>query len=159
MSGRAAFGSRATGSIRTAICRSSARSSGPLPPALAENLRSVLNGDTALAASSQGEDVLLSEARIISEAHEPWEPQQRPFPTGHFDPRTAIFRAREAYRERVRAKAAAERQSAGVEAMIGSPAVEDFAPPATEETTAEPADRVPHEAGATAAGELPSPDA
>ena len=39
------------GSSPTAICPSSARRLGPLPPALAENMRSVLNGDTALAAS------------------------------------------------------------------------------------------------------------
>ena len=128
---------------------------GPLPPALAENLRSVLNGDKALAASSQGEDVLLSEARIVSEGHEPWEPQQRAFPTGHFDPRTAIFRAREAYRERVRTKTAAERQSAGVEAATGSPSDEGFASLVPEESTAEPADRGPHRPGAAIAGEFP----
>jgi hypothetical protein len=129
--------------------------SGPLPPALAENLQSVLNGDKAPAVSSEGEDVLLSEARIVSEAHEPWEPQQRPFPTGHFDPRTAIFRAREAYRERVRSKTAAERQLAGVEASIGSPSVEGSASREPEGTTTEPADRVPHEPGAVTAGEFP----
>jgi hypothetical protein len=117
----------------------------PLPPALAENLHSMLNGDKALAASSQGEDVLLSEARIVSEAHEPWEPPQRPFPTGHFDPRTAIFRAREAYRERIRTKTAAERQSAGVEAIIESPSVENVAALEPEESAAEPADRIPNE--------------
>lgn len=127
----------------------------PLPPALAENLHSLLNGDKALPASPQGEDVLLSEARIVSEGHEPWEPQQRPFPTGHFDPRTAIFRAREAYRERVRAKTAAERQSAGVEATIGSPSVEGIASLAPEETTGEPSNRVPHEPSAATIGELP----
>jgi hypothetical protein len=129
--------------------------SGPLPSALPENLHSVLNGDKALAASSQGEDVLLSEARIVSEEHEPWEPQQRPFPTGHFDPRTAIFRAREAYRERVRTKAAAERQSAGLEAMIGSPSVEDFTSHDPEQTTAEPADREPEEPGVAAGAAFP----
>jgi len=109
----------------------------------------------ALAASSQGEDVLLSEARIISEAHEPWQPPPRSFPTGNFDPRTAIFRAREAYRERVRAKTAAERQSAGAEAMVGSPGVEDFASPIAEQPTPEPVDRLPDEVGPTAAAELP----
>jgi hypothetical protein len=133
----------------------------PLPPTLAENLRSVLNRDLALAASSQGEDVLLSEARIVSEEHESWEPQHGPFPVGNFDPRTAIFRAREAYRERVRAKSAAERQSAGVEAVIESPAAE-FAPVPTEEQVTDPADRVPHEAGAsseTLPSQLPEADA
>jgi hypothetical protein len=125
----------------------------PLLAASAENLHSILNGDVALAASSQGEDVLLSEARIVSEAHETWEPPQRPFPTGHFDPRTAIFRAREAYRERVRAKTFAERQSAVLEAMIGSPSTEDFASSSGEETTAGLDDRVPHEPTAASADE------
>ena len=121
--------------------------SGPLPPTLAENLRSVLNHDMALAASSQGEDVLLSEARIISEPQEPWEPQSRPFPVGNFDPRTAIFRAREAYRERVRAKAAAERLSAGVEAASGSPAAGELAAGPAKETAVDAGDPVPHEGG------------
>ena len=119
--------------------------SGPLPPALAENLHSVLNGDKPLTASSQGEDVLLSEARIVSDAHEPWEPPQRPFPTGHFDPRTAIFRAREAYRERVRTKTAAERLSASVEAIVEYSSVDDIASVQPEETTAEPVDCMSHE--------------
>jgi hypothetical protein len=122
--------------------------SGPLPPTLAENLRSVLNHDMALAASSQGEDVLLSEARIISEPQEPWEPQSRPFPVGNFDPRTAIFRAREAYRERVRAKAAAERLSAGVEAASGSPAAGELAAGPAKETAVDAGDPGPHEGGA-----------
>jgi hypothetical protein len=94
---------------------------GPLPPALAENLRSVLDHGSALAASARGEDVLLSEARLVSEPEESWEPEPRPFPVGNFDPRTAIFRAREAYRERARAKATADRQSAGAEAITESP--------------------------------------
>jgi hypothetical protein len=128
---------------------------GPLPPAPAESARSVLNGDLALAASSQGEDVLLSEARIISEAHEPWQPPPRSFPTGHFDPRTAIFRAREAYRERVRAKTAAERQSAGAEAMIGSTGLEDYASALADQPTTEQGDRLAHEADPSAAAELP----
>jgi hypothetical protein len=127
---------------------------GPLAPVSAENVRTVLNGDATHRASAQGEDVLLSEARIVSEAHEPWESPQRQFPTGHFDSRTAIFRAREAYRERVRAKTAAERQSAGVEAMIGSPSVEDLASPTAGETTAEPADSVPQKTGAAVTGAL-----
>jgi hypothetical protein len=117
-------------------------------------VRSVLNGNMTHHGSAQGEDVLLSEGRIVSEAHEPWEPQQRPFPTGHFDSRTAIFRAREAYRERVRAKSAAERHSAGVEAMIASPSVEDFVSPTTEETTAEPVNNVLQKTGAATTGEL-----
>ncbi len=118
---------------------------GPLPPALAENLRSVLNHDRALAASAEGEDVLLSEGRIISEAHEPWEPQPRPFPVGNFDPRTAIFRAREAYRERARAKATADRQSAGAEATAVPARVEELASAAAEEPTAEASARLPRD--------------
>ena len=121
---------------------------GPLPPALAENMRSVLNHETALAASTQGEDVLLSEARIVSEAHESWEPQPRPFPVGNFDPRTAIFRAREAYRERTRAKATADRQSAGAEAMTGSAVAEDLASSSPEDAAAEPSDYLPRGANA-----------
>jgi hypothetical protein len=120
--------------------------SGPLPPALAENLRSVLNHDTALAASAQGEDVLLSEARIVSEAHEAWEPQPRPFPVGNFDPRTAIFRAREAYRERARAKANADRQSAGAEATAGAATIEEVAL-SEEDPVDEPQEFLQREAG------------
>jgi hypothetical protein len=118
---------------------------GPLPPALAENLRSVLNHDKALAASAEGEDVLLSEGRIISEAHEPWEPQPRPFPVGNFDPRTAIFRAREAYRERARAKATADRQFAGAEATVVSARVEDLTSAAAEELAVEPSAMQAHD--------------
>ena len=89
---------------------------GPLPPTPAENLRSLLGLDAASATPTEGEDVLLSEARIVSEGREPWDPSPRLFPAGSFDPRTAIFRAREAYRDRARAKAAAGRQSAAAEA-------------------------------------------
>jgi hypothetical protein len=113
---------------------------GPLPPALADNLRSVLDHDTALAASTQGEDVLLSEARIVSEAHESWEPQPRPFPVGNFDPRTAIFRAREAYRERARTKATADRRSAAAEAMVLTSTSEEAASLSPDDTAAEPGD-------------------
>jgi hypothetical protein len=129
---------------------------GPLPPTLAENLRSLLNHDLALTASSQGEDVLLSEGRIVSEGHESWEPQPRPFPVGNFDPRTAIFRAREAYRERVRAKAAAERQSAGVEAVIGSTAVGEFTSAEAERATVDPGFAAPHEAAVVETEEFPA---
>lgn len=90
--------------------------SGPLPPTNPESLRSVLNQDLSLTASSEGEDVLLSEARIVSETRETWEPSERPFPTGNFDPRTAIFRARETFRDRARARAVADRQLDGAEA-------------------------------------------
>jgi hypothetical protein len=127
---------------------------GPLPPTLPENLRSVLDHDIAVTASSQGEDVLLSEARIVSEARESWESQPRPFPAGNFDPRTAIFRAREAYRERVRAKSAAERQSAGLEAMVASPPAEDFDSATAEESALGSLGPAPHEHGAAANGGL-----
>jgi hypothetical protein len=135
--------------------------SGPLPPALAGNLRSVLNHETAQAASAQGEDVLLSEARIVSEAHETWEPQPRPFPVGNFDPRTAIFRAREAYKERARAKANADRQSAGAEAIVGTATAEDFAFASVQDPIAEPQAFPPRETGGEDTdGELqvPSPE-
>ena len=92
--------------------------------------------------------MLLSEARIVSEAHESWEPQPRPFPVGNFDPRTAIFRAREAYRERTRAKATADRQSAGAEAMTGSAEAEDLASSSPEDAAAEPSDYLPRGANA-----------
>ena len=95
---------------------------GPLPPTRPQNLRTLLGEDATCAASPDGEDVLLSEARIVSEAHVPWDPSERPFSTGGFDPRTAIFRAREAYRERLRAKAVADRQSDGAQA----PSAEGF---------------------------------
>ena len=91
-------------------------SAGPLAPTQPENLRPLLGQDAASFQGSEGEDVLLSEARIVSEAHKPWEPDERPFPTANFDPRTAIFRAREAYRERARAKAVANRQAGAAEA-------------------------------------------
>ena len=89
---------------------------GPLTPTEPENLRPLLGQDAASFGQSAGEDVLLSEARIVSEAHKPWEPDERPFPTANFDPRTAIFRAREAYRERARLKAVANRQAGAPEA-------------------------------------------
>ena len=117
--------------------------SGPLPPALPENLRSVLNRDMTIAASSEGEDVLLSEARIVSEAHESWSPPERPFPAVNFDPRTAIFRAREAYRERVRAKAVADRHAAGAEAIGGVQSAEDIAQPEPDATATGGGDLLP----------------
>jgi hypothetical protein len=73
-----------------------------------------------------GEDVLLSEARIVSDGPGTWEPPTRPFASAGFDPRTAIFRAREAYRERARVKAAAARQATAAEALAAA----DVAPAA-----------------------------
>jgi hypothetical protein len=94
----------------------------PLLPAESENLRSVLGQGADSVGNPEGEDVLLSEGRIVSEAHKPWESSERPLATTNFDPRTAIFRAREAYRERARAKAVADRQSDGAEAATrGTP--------------------------------------
>lgn len=91
--------------------------SSSLLPASPESLRAVLNRDLTLAAAS-GEDVLLSEGRIVSETGETWEAPARPFPGGSFDPRTAIFKAREAYREKNRVNAVAARRSA--EAVAGA---------------------------------------
>ncbi|MBA3450546.1 MAG: hypothetical protein H0T18_04975 [Chloroflexia bacterium] len=74
----------------------------------------------AAADAAAGEDVFLGEARIISEAHEGWEPEARPFPLGNLDPRTAVFRARERHREKVRAKALLTRNAADVDALPGT---------------------------------------
>jgi hypothetical protein len=112
----------ATGKFDVGAGTAHSPNSGPLLPTSEENLRAVLNRDLKGAASpaeSAGEDVLLSEARIVSERQEPWEPPSRPFPAGNFDPRTALFKAREAYREKVRANAVASRQAA-VEANAGT---------------------------------------
>lgn len=65
---------------------------------------------------TQGEDVLLSEARIVSDGPGTWEPPRIPAMAG-FDPRTAIFRAREAYRERARVKAAEVRQATAADPL------------------------------------------
>jgi hypothetical protein len=101
---------------------------GPLPAATPEHLRALLSRDETTAATA-GEDVLLSEGRIVSEEHHPWQPPARPAPTVNFDTRTAIFRAREAYRERARAKAAADRLSGGAEALSEGPSRDAMALP------------------------------
>ncbi len=88
--------------------------SGPVVPTSPEHLHAILKQDAAPSAPG-GEDVLLSEGRLIAEPTEKWEPSPRPFPAGHFDPRTAIFKAREAHREKTRAKAAALRATAALE--------------------------------------------
>ena len=62
----------------------------------------------------------------------------------------------------MRAKSAAERQSAGVEAVMESPAAGELAPASAEEPTTAAGDRVPHEPGAVAGTlpvQLPEPDA
>jgi hypothetical protein len=82
-----------------------------LLPASPQILRAVLNRNLPVAAAA-GEDVLLSEGRIVSETEEPWQPPTRSFPGGHFDPRTAIFKAREAHRQKLRATAIAARHAA-----------------------------------------------
>jgi hypothetical protein len=88
---------------------------GPLPAAGPELVLPLLRQSSP--AEHEGEDVLLSEARIVSERDEPWAPP-RPVVSAGFDPRTAIFRAREAHRERQRAKAAAARQASGADAVM-----------------------------------------
>lgn len=89
---------------------------GPLPPANADDIRAVVAQDTVIA--DAGEDVLLSEARLIAEPVRPAIPSHQSMsahPGQGFDPRTALFRAREAHRERTRAKEAAARQSDSIE--------------------------------------------
>lgn len=89
---------------------------GPLPPANAEDIRAVVAQDTVVA--DAGEDVLLSEARLIAEPVRPAMVSQQtaqPGPAPGFDPRTALFRAREAHREKTRARDAAARQSESIE--------------------------------------------
>jgi hypothetical protein len=82
---------------------------GPLPPAGTDELQALARAEETSAATNEGEDVLLSEARIVSEYREP-PPTHAPV-TGNFDPRTAVFRARERYRDRNRARESAARQS------------------------------------------------
>lgn len=89
---------------------------GPLPPANADDIRAVVSQDTVIA--DAGEDVLLSEARLIAEPVRPSGPSHQAPPArsaAGFDPRTALFRAREAHRERTRARDAAARQSESIE--------------------------------------------
>jgi hypothetical protein len=89
---------------------------GPLPPANFDDIRAVLSQDTIIA--DAGEDVLLSEARLIAEPVRPSAPSHQAMlahPGAGFDPRTALFRAREAHREKARAKDAAARQSESIE--------------------------------------------
>ena len=130
---------------------------GPLPPANADDIRAVVSQNTIVADS--GEDVLLSEARIIAEPvrFAAAVPQpEAPRPTAGFDPRTALFRAHEAHREKTRARDAAARQSESIEpgridlggseeirAALENPAhdvpnVPVSAPPAVSEPPAEP---------------------
>jgi hypothetical protein len=93
-----------------------AMATGPLPPANADDIRAVVSQDTVIA--DVGEDVLLSEARLIAEPVRPNMPSYQsalPRPGPGFDPRTALFRAREAHRERTRARDAAARQSDSIE--------------------------------------------
>jgi hypothetical protein len=92
---------------------------GPAAPANMQDMRSLVNANTTVPATPvEGEDVLLSEGRIISELHERPVKPERPAASAGFDPRTAVIKAREAYRERTRAKEAAARQQAGAEAIV-----------------------------------------
>lgn len=89
---------------------------GPLPPANADDIRAVVSQDTVVA--DTGEDVLVSEARIIGEPVRPSMPshqgiQQPPAP--NVESRSAVIRAREAHREKTRARDAATRQSESIE--------------------------------------------
>jgi hypothetical protein len=87
-----------------------------LPPANADDIRAVVSQDTVIA--DAGEDVLLSEARLIAEPVRPLLPSHQPVlshPGPGFDPRAALFKAREAHRERTRAREAAARQSDSIE--------------------------------------------
>jgi hypothetical protein len=104
---------------------------GPTAPASLENMRSLLRTNTTVSSSSlEGEDVLLSEGRIISETHE--SPVRLERPSAGFDPRTAVFKAREAYRERSRAREAAARHFAGAEAASTARYDAEKLPPARE---------------------------
>ncbi len=89
---------------------------GPVSPLGARNVQSLLGAQEHSSTSPiDGEDVLLSEARIVSDSRQVQPPANHAYPTGYFDPRTAVFRAREAYRDRNRAKESVARQSAGAE--------------------------------------------
>jgi hypothetical protein len=73
----------------------------PLPPASAEEIRSVINAQRSPQSSdapSQPVDVVVGEAPVI----EPPEPRQSLL---HHDTRSAILKAREQYRERLRSQA------------------------------------------------------
>ena len=93
---------------------------GPMPPTSQQDLTTLLAQDIVSSGVS-GEDVLLSEARIISEPDEAknrWETPARPIQMPNFDPRTAIFRAREAYREKVKARATEARLLSSAEPIV-----------------------------------------
>lgn len=83
---------------------------GPLPPAGADDLRALAKTSERDLPSAVGEDVLLSEARIIAEPHDRALLSTSSQP---FDVRSAVFKAREAYRERNRARDVAVRKSEG----------------------------------------------
>ena len=84
---------------------------GPLEPVGQSTVRALLQvGDSE---DNIGEDVLLSEARIIADPRENRAPQPKPSPAAPFDTRSAVFRAREAFRDRTRSKSTAARQSTG----------------------------------------------
>ena len=87
---------------------------GPMPPADAAELLALAQISERELPHVVGEDVLLSEARLVA------EPQERglrqPIAASSspgFDVRSAVFRAREAYKERNRARDIAVRKSGG----------------------------------------------
>jgi len=95
---------------------------GPLPPASQQELTTMLAQDIVSSGVS-GEDVLLSEARIISEPSEVsnrWETPPHAIQMPNFDPRTAIFRAREAYRDKVKARATEARMLSSAEPIAAA---------------------------------------
>lgn len=120
----------------------------PLPPAGADELRALAHTSERELPSSAGEDVLLSEARIIAEPHERASPTT---PAQTFDVRSAVFKAREAYKERNRARDVAARKSEGATPL----------PIGNQERASEPFDRTvldepaPAGEGPRAASELP----
>jgi hypothetical protein len=101
---------------------------GPVEPATPDHLRALAAAESESTAEVEGEDVLLSEARIVSEAPSDLEPvlaaaRARPLaaPVPSFDARSAVFRAREAYRERNRAKSIQERPSLRAQSVSPEP--------------------------------------
>lgn len=84
---------------------------GPLPPLGADTVRAVLQTPPAM--DNVGEDVLLSEARIVAEPRDSRPPAARPAPVAALDTRSAVFRAREAFRDRARSRMSAARHASG----------------------------------------------
>lgn len=84
----------------------------PLLPATEGDIAALLRADRAerplTASALPQEDVVLGEARLATDRTPPWRREAPPAePRRDYDPRTAIKKAREAYRERIRAQEAA----------------------------------------------------